>query len=207
MKVFLHGLGQSSSSWNKTLGYIKTSKNITCPDLCNLLHDIEPNYNNLYKEFAYYCNSFNEPLDLCGLSIGSILALNYAIEYPENVKSLILIAPQYKMPIKLLKLQNIIFHFMPKSMFEQTGFKKDSFIQLCNSMMQLDFSNCKVSCPVLIICGEKDKANKKSSYELSEKIQSKIIILKNSGHEVNIDSPNELANIINEFHNQPTKTE
>ena len=199
MKVFVHGLGQSSESWNKTISYMKDSENIFCPDLCSLLHNTEPDYNNLYGKFADYCNKFNEPIDLCGLSLGSILALNYAIEYPENVKSLILIAPQYKMPVKLLKLQNLIFRFMPKSMFKQTGFDKNSFIQLCKTMMKLDFSDCVISCPTLIICGEKDRANKKSSYELSKKLDIKLIFLKNSGHEVNIDSPKMLAKILKIF--------
>lgn len=199
MKVFVHGLGQSFKSWNKTLNYMKDSKNIFCPDLYNLIHDTEPTYNNLYQKFADYCNSLNEPLDLCGLSLGSILSLNYAVEYPEKVNSLVLIAPQYKMPVKLLKLQNLIFRFMPKSMFTQTGLEKDSFIQLCKSMMKLDFSNCVISCPTLIICGEKDKANKKSSYELSKKLNSKLILLKNSGHEVNVDSPKRLSKILQKF--------
>lgn len=207
MKIFLHGLGQSSSNWKKTISYMENSENTFCPDLYNLIHDTEPYYNNLYEKFVDYCNSLNEPLDLCGLSLGSILSLNYAIEYPEKVNSLILIAPQYKMPVKLLKIQNLIFQFMPKSMFKQTGFDKNSFIQLCKSMMKLDFNNFVISCPTLIICGEKDKANKKSSYELSKKINSQLIILENSSHEVNIDSPKELANIINKFHNELTKTE
>lgn len=207
MKVYVHGLGQSSGSWDKTISYMKDSENIVCPDLCGILHDTEPDYNNLYEKFADYCNSFKESLDLCGLSLGSVLALNYAIEYPENVKSLVLIAPQYRMPVKLLKLQNLIFHFMPESMFRQTGFEKNSFIRLCKTMMQLDFSNCVISCPALIICGEKDRANKKSSYELSKKLGSKLIFLKNSGHEVNVDSPERLSEILSKFYIRIKKTE
>ena len=35
-------------------------------------------------------------LNLCGLSLGAVLALNYAIDFPKKVNSLILIAPQYE---------------------------------------------------------------------------------------------------------------
>ena len=59
---------------------------------------------------------------------GQCIALNYAIDYPKKVKALVLIAAQYKMPARLLKLQNALFHFMPQSMFQQTGFGKLDFI-------------------------------------------------------------------------------
>ena len=54
----------------------------------------------------------------------------------------------------------------------------------------------------LIICGEKEKdnINMKSAKKLNEVIQnSKFRIIENAGHEVNIDNPKGLANIIYEF--------
>ncbi len=52
---------------------------------------------------------------------------------------------------------------MPNSAFNKMGFKKADVISLCSTMAELDFSDSlyKVSCPVLLICGEKDTANKK----------------------------------------------
>ena len=44
---------------------------------------------------------------------------NYAIDHPDKVNSLILIAAQYKMPKKLLSIQNTIFRFMPISFVRQ----------------------------------------------------------------------------------------
>ena len=54
------------------------------------------------------------------------------------------------------------------SAFNKIGFKKADVISLCDTMAELDFSNSlhKMSCPVLIVCGEKDNANKKTSKEL-----------------------------------------
>ena len=87
-----------------------------------------------------YCSNLSEPLDLCGLSLGAVLSLNYAIDNPEKISSLILIAPQYNMPKTLLKIQNIIFHFMPNSAFSKIGLTKKGFIEFTNSMMNIDFS-------------------------------------------------------------------
>ena len=79
--------------------------------------------------------------------------------------------------------------------------KKNTFI-LGNSMKKLDFSNrvSKLKCPTLIICGEKDNANIKSAYYLSENIKnSKLEIIKNTGHIINEENPKELARLINNF--------
>ena len=69
-------------------------------------------------------------------------------------------------------------------------------------MKNLDFSDriFKIKCPVLIICGEKDKANIKSAYYLSKNIKgSKLEIIKNTGHIINEENPKELALLINNF--------
>ena len=107
------------------------------------------------------------------------------------------------MPEKLLKFQNMLFRFMPNATFKQLGFKKADVISLCGTMAELDFrdSLCKVSCPVLIVCGEKDNANKKSSKELVSYLSNSCYreLLK-TGHEANIEAPEELATVLQEFY-------
>lgn len=48
--------------------------------------------------------------------------LQYAIEYPQKVSSLVLIGTQYVMPKWLLQFQNVMFHLMSKSVFQKMGF-------------------------------------------------------------------------------------
>lgn len=200
--IFLHGLGQTPDSWNRVLGYRNTSTDSICPNLAKLMPDGNADYSSLYTAFSNLCNTINDELVLCGLSLGGVLALNYTIDHPEKVKSLILIATPYKMPKQLLRLQNILFRFMPKSAFSQTGFQKTDFIRLCHSMAELDFSRslCKVTCPVLVLCGEHDRANQKAARMLA-------CLLKNvqfqhvpgAGHEVNVDAPERLVEILKKW--------
>ena len=160
-------------------------------------------YRELYTAFSEECNKENDEIVLCGLSLGAVLALNYAIDHPDKVKALVLIAAQYKMPEKLLKFQNMLFRFMPNATFKQFGFKKADVISLCDTMAELDFrdSLCKVSCPVLIVCGEKDNANKKSSKELVSYLSNSCYreLLK-TGHEANIEDPEGLAAVLQRFY-------
>ena len=195
--VLLHGMGQNASSWDKTISLLSDDTETVCPELSDFFTEGNCFYNKMYAAFCDYCNNFSELLNLCGLSLGAVLALNYAIDFPKKVNSLILIAPQYDMPKFLLKVQNVLFKFMPESQFT----KKD-FITLTNSMADMDFTNGldKVTCPVLILCGEKDNVNKKAAIKLAEKLpNAKFATIENSGHEVNIDNPQGLAKVTGEL--------
>lgn len=195
--ILLHGMGQNASSWDKTISYLPDTAEIVCPELSDFWGEDNCNYNEMYSSFCRYCNRFSEPLNFCGLSLGAVLALNYAIDFPQKVSSLILIAPQYNMPKFLLKVQNVLFKFMPESQFKDIGLKKKDFITLTNSMMDMDFTSSlnKVNSPVVVICGEKDNVNKKAAIKLARELpNAKFNTVDNSGHEVNVDNPQGLAN-------------
>lgn len=201
----MHGLGQSPSSWEGVLAQLNSAEFSVCPNLAEMCRDRKATYQSLFKGFSKICDDFNEKIDLCGLSLGGVLTLNYAIEYPEKVNSLVLIAAQYKMPKGLLRLQNILFQFMPKSMFQQTGFGKREFIQLCKTMMDLDFSHTiqKITCPALIVCGERDSANKKAAMEMVGLLNNaEFQIISGAGHEVNTETPEKLAETLRDFYSR-----
>lgn len=204
-KVFIHGSGHKGSSWNEVVKNMHNNKDILCPDLSTILNGKEASYSHLYSSFVEYCHEIEGQIDLCGLSLGGILALNYAIEFPDKVKSLVLIGTPHKVPKIMFRIQNIIFRLLPESTFKNMAFnKKDTFI-LGNTMKDLDFSHKVnvIKCPTFIICGEKDKANMKSAYFFSQNIQqSEFIIIKETGHVVNEDNPKELARILDEYYDQ-----
>ena len=82
------------------------------------------------------------------------------------------------------------------------GFSKKNFIQLSKTMAELDFSMGlgSITCPTLVICGEKDTANKKASEELAERIPgASLRVISGSGHEVNQQAPTRLAEILDGF--------
>ncbi|WP_024468284.1 alpha/beta fold hydrolase [Treponema pedis] len=205
--IMLHGLGQSSASWKQTIdtmnnGVINGGKDIDCPDLFTLVKDKEINYADLYCAFSEYCKRYSEPIRICGLSLGGILALHYTIENSDKVNALALIGVQYAMPKMLLKAQNIIFSMLPEKVFKKTGLKKKELIHLSDSMIDLDFRRelCKITCPALIICGEKDRVNMKAALRLKTMLpNAELNIIKKAGHEVNKDNPIRLGEVLNGF--------
>ena len=201
--LYLHGLGQKPDSWNRTIKETKVSGSSISLSLAEMSEGKDVTYKELYSAFSEVCGKEDEEIVLCGLSLGAVLALNYAIDHPDKTKALVLIAAQYKMPEKLLKFQNVLFRLMPNSMFKQIGFKKADVISLCGTMAKLDFTDSlhNVSCPVLIVCGEKDHANKKASKELTRYLSKSFFYeLLKTGHEVNIEAPEEIAIVLQKFY-------
>ena len=149
--------------------------------LCALLAGKTASYPSLYGAFAEYCDHVGRAVHLCGLSLGGILALNYALDFPEKVKTLVLIGTPHKIPKAAFGIQNLIFRFLPRSVFDTMAFDKESTFVLGNSMKKLDFSGRVrgMRCPVLIICGEKDRSNIRSAQYLSQNIPARNYSLSN----------------------------
>ncbi len=85
--------------------------------------------------------SEGQALRICGLSLGALLAIDFAIRHEEKVASLVLIGAQYKVPSLLIDFQNLIFRCMPDKVFESMGLSKSSTIKLAHSMRSLDFTS------------------------------------------------------------------
>ena len=202
-KIFVHGSGHKAKSWEKTISYMTNNEDIVCPNLSSILEGKEASYENLYSSFVKYCNEFDGQIHLCGLSLGGILALNFALDFPQKVKTLVLIGTPYKVPKVAFSFQNIIFRFLPKSIFETMAFDKKNTFALGDTMKNLDFSDRvkNIKCPTLILCGKKDSANMKSADYLSQSIRSaELKIIENTGHVVNEENPKALADILNEYY-------
>ncbi len=201
--ILIHGLGQNSKDWDTIKNELET-RGISpiVPDLFDLTKGRELDYPTVYQAFSELCESYKDKLNLCGLSLGGLLALNYAIQYPRKINSLVLIGTPFEIPKGLLKFQNIVFRFMPKAAFQNMGVSKKDFTRLSNSMTNLNFMElvATLGCPALILCGAKDKTNMESAKRFHEAMKnSKLVIVDDSGHEVNKDNPNELVSILQDF--------
>jgi pimeloyl-ACP methyl ester carboxylesterase len=202
-KILIHGSGHKAISWQETISYMKDQKDILCPDLCSILNGQDATYENLYTSFVEYCSRIDGQIHLVGLSLGGIIAMNYALDFPEKVKTLVVIGTPHKIPKVAFEIQNVIFRFFPKSVFKEMAFDKKDTFALGNSIKKLEIADRmqEIKCPVLVICGEKDCANKKSAYYFSENIENvALCMIEKTGHVVNEENPKELARILNEYY-------
>ena len=201
--ILIHGSGHKAASWTETVSRLVNREAVLCPELSTLLAGKAASYPNLYAAFSAYCGRAGGPVHLCGLSLGGILALNYALDFPEKVKTLVLIGTPHKVPRAAFALQNVVFRLLPKSTFASMAFDKQDTFALGNSMKNLDFSGRvgAIQCPTLLLCGEKDGANLKSARFLAQNIPgAELQILQHTGHVVNEEAPAVLAEHLNAFY-------
>ena len=201
--ILIHGSGHKAASWNETVSRLDCRGDVLCPELSSLLMGKEASYPNLRAAFGAYCAQAGGPVHLCGLSLGGILALDYTLEHPEAVKTLVLIGTPHKVPKAAFALQNVVFRLLPQSTFASMAFDKKNTFALGNSMRDLDFSGLvsAVQCPTLILCGEKDRANIQSAQFLSQNIKgAQLQLIAQTGHVVNEENPGALAKRLNEFY-------
>ena len=108
INILVHGLGQDAKSWNEIKNQLNNNGiNVETPNLFSIVKNYQVNYDNMYKTFADYCNSFNEKINLVGLSLGGVLAIDYITEFPEKINSIILIGTPYEIPKTIFTIPNI----------------------------------------------------------------------------------------------------
>ena len=77
--ILVHGSGHKAASWKETISYLHHREDILCPELSAILDGREASYSSLRTAFAAYCAQADGPVNLCGLSLGGILALYYTL--------------------------------------------------------------------------------------------------------------------------------
>ena len=87
--ILIHGLGQTKNSWINVLKYLNQNKiEAVCLDLFEIMQENLKDYKMMYNAFASFCHNQKGKVNLCGLSLGGILALDFVKEYPEKVNSI-----------------------------------------------------------------------------------------------------------------------
>ena len=76
--ILIHGLGQNSKDWDTIKNELETRGiSSIAPDLFDLAKGRELDYNAEYQAFSELCESYKDKLNLCGLSLGGLLAFNF----------------------------------------------------------------------------------------------------------------------------------
>ena len=198
--VLLHGLGQTAASWEETIANLPNDWHIHTPILFR--NEGLLTYDQLYDAFVQESESYSEPFHLCGVSLGAIIACQYAVEHPSKVKSLIVIGVQLKPSTFLLKLQKFIFNILPQSYFKKHGLNKEQLLVLSQSIQNLNIKIYmqNIQCPAIAICGKKDRFNLKATKEFAQLVpQARYELIEHAGHEVNIEKQVELGIAIEQF--------
>lgn len=195
--VFLHGLGQRAADWDRVASPFP---NTDCPELFETAGE-KLNYSAVLSSLEERYEYEKEPLCLCGLSLGGMLALDYALRHGDRVAAMVLLGARDRTPRLLMDIQDLLFRCMPDKAFASTGMKKEQVRDLTRSMKNLDFTDrlSTIHCPVTVACGEKDHPNLAAARRLAKYLpNARLYGVPRAGHELNADAPDIVAEIVRE---------
>ena len=195
--VFLHGLGQRAADWGQVASQFP---NTDCPELFETAGE-KLNYSALLSSLEERYEYEKEPLCLCGLSLGGMLALDYALRHGDRVAAMVLLGARDRTPRLLMDIQDLLFCCMPAKVFASMGMKKEQVRDLTRSMKDLDFTDrlSAIHCPVTVACGEKDYPNLAAARRLAKYLpNARLYVVPHAGHELNADAPDTVAEIVRE---------
>lgn len=199
--LFLHGLGQKEDSWDRVRSYLPHLKTESLTLFKEGAFPTE--FSKLEQQVRNRIAEIHDDVVLVGLSLGAVIGLSLLHQPPKNLKGLISCAGQYRLRgNKLYQLQGFIFKGVPKIFYRRYGVNKDDFLHFYDSLGQLDLSSNLLEnhLPVLLICGEKDRANLKVTRELSKCLPfARLALIKGAGHVLNEEVPEHLAKLIDDY--------
>ncbi|MBE2998461.1 alpha/beta fold hydrolase [Nocardiopsis sp. HNM0947] len=207
--VFLHGLGAGPDSWDAELAALPDGFAGSAPHITGLSDQGD----GLFT-FGAAAEEVVDGLDrrgigrahLCGLSIGAMLSLWTALEYPDRVASLVLSGGQVRPPRAALALQTAVFRVLPEGLAEPGGMDKRRFLAALEEVGRVDFSErlAEVGVPTLVMCGSWDVVNLPAARTMAEGLpHAQLRIVQGGGHELNVGRPADFAAALHRFYAGP----
>jgi pimeloyl-ACP methyl ester carboxylesterase len=233
--VFVHGFGTKYQGWNFQISYFKKKMKIIALDNRGVGKSSRPNYPYTIDMFVEDLKALLEHLNiqdkinLCGISLGGMIVQNFAIKYPEMVKTLIPCATSaYYLPGPLMESFELIKDLTLEEQAEALlPFKEDQklfnsikndaifitpmrnptrfqdYMNQANAISTHDTRNFlkTIKIPTLIIGAQKDRLIPPLHQEfLHENIEgSKLVIMKGCGHAFTIEEPEKVNELIWNF--------
>lgn len=220
--LILHGWGSRSDNWQK-VGEILTKNGIKViiPDLPGFGQSDKPPKAWGLDDFCDFVEEFVKVLNLekfyfLGHSFGGALAVKYSLKFPEKIEKLFLVSaacfrrktPKKRFLYILSKifpscflssslLRRAFYRFIVKSdyLFVE-GLMKEIYLKVIKQDLSDILSQVQVS--TIIIWGEKDNISPiKDAHLINKKIKdSKLEIISNANHDLNLKNPEELSKAI-----------
>lgn len=222
--VFIHGWGVSSEIFKPLYYFLKDGFNIYDFDMPGFGQTpIEkPMTLKDYADFVYEflkTNKIENPI-IIGHSFGGAVAVKFSLLYPGYALKLILVSssairqPRRKM-ILLKKTVDILKPLIPEKLrklilkllkYDKTDYAqiegpelKETFKNVIKEDLRPYFHSMKI--PTLVIWGEKDKITPLSEGKIIAEniLGAKFAVIKNAGHFVFLEKPEEFIKLIKEF--------
>ncbi len=138
---------------------------------------------------------------VCGLSVGSVVALRLAARYPDLVDRLVLASGQVTPRKSLMKLQLAVMRRTPEAKFLAQGMTKDRAIEAFAALAALDLRADlpRIQAPTLVLTGRRDQPNLAAAQALTAGIRGARLEVIDGTHALNTSAPEEFNRAVFTF--------
>lgn len=203
--VFLHGLGTGPGGWAPQVDVFAGTGEVIAPRL---------------ESAEAAMDGLLPPFDVCGLSLGALVALRYAAERPDRVRRLAVCAGIAGLPWHLHLLQLAIAGFvrlLPSSLVRKglvSGVPEEYRAVALAEIANVDSKTASrtmrsaasfrldrlPAMPTLVLCGERDRVNVGLSRRLAAMLpDARFAVVPGAGHVANLDNPAAFNALLRDF--------
>jgi 3-oxoadipate enol-lactonase len=199
--VLLHGMGTGPEAWQPQVDALGPDCTVLAPPLrLDRGFTIEREAERLLRELP------PERLDLCGLSLGALVALRMALDEPERVRRLVLCAGFASLPLRFRLLQGVVGTVVallpPGARRELGGLGRSTIRAVFRAGRCFDVSGglVRLAMPALVLVGERDRANIGLSTALAAALpHGRLETVASAGHVANVDAPEAFTAALRSF--------
>lgn len=203
--VLLHGLGQSPIAWQDVVSALGAGRPLHAP----WIRGLRPNDQGPC-DIADATAALSQELelqgwrrvDLCGVSLGAMVALQLAIDEPDRVGRLVLSGGQAYIPRWAMRAQALAIRMIPGSRLRDLAVSKERMLVVYDGLASFDIRAQlgEIRAPALIVCGARDRANLAGSRQLAAGLpNARLQLVEGAGHQVNVERPAEFATLVRNF--------
>lgn len=192
--VLLQGLGQSAATWSGVIGALPDDvRAIALPVPLSVDFTLPHAAREVVRELD---RLELDHVNLCGLSLGAMVALQISLDAPDRVARLILSGGQVRPNPAMMTVQTAVMRILPSRAVAPPGVSKSTVLATLRAVGQADFRPrlSGVAAPTLVMCGSRDRANLAPARQLASGIpRATLDVIPGVGHEWNRTHPDQFA--------------
>lgn len=204
--IFLHGLGEGPEAWEHQLAALPTG----FAGVPIGLPGLRPEDSGEEFSFSGAAAAVAEELDrrsiraahLVGLSLGAMVALQFAADHPGRLSSITLAAAQARPPRLVMAAQRLVMSAIPARFFARTGIAKERMLTVLAQVSRADLSSGlgAITAPALVLCGTRDRPNRAAARSIARAVPgAELHLIEGAGHRTHVENPRRFSELLNGF--------